>query len=199
MQEVNTLIETGKLTDPQSPRGRILWKAAHLFKEKGFERTTMRDLASEVGIQSGSIFHHFKTKQDILKEIMQEAIIYNLAIMRASLNNASSTEDKLRALILCELKSVNGVTTEAMSVLVYEWRSLSKDNQKDILSLREEYEAIWMEVIEAGIKEGWISNDAFILRRLLTGAISWTVSWFKSGGEMDLGQLADEVLLLVRG
>ncbi|MBE0953872.1 helix-turn-helix transcriptional regulator, partial [Escherichia coli] len=52
------LVATGQLTDPESARGKLLQTAAHLFRSKGYERTTVRDLASAVGIQSGSIFHH---------------------------------------------------------------------------------------------------------------------------------------------
>ena len=46
-------------------RGKLLQTAAHLFRSKGYERTTVRDLASAVGIQSGSIFHHFKSKDEM--------------------------------------------------------------------------------------------------------------------------------------
>ena len=45
------LVATGQLTDPESARGKLLQTAAHLFRSKGYERTTVRDLASAVGIQ----------------------------------------------------------------------------------------------------------------------------------------------------
>jgi len=45
----------------------------------------VRDLAAAVGIQSGSIFHHFRTKEDILKAVMTEAILVNTERMRARL------------------------------------------------------------------------------------------------------------------
>ena len=60
-----------------SPRGRLLSAAAHLFRDKGFDRTTVRDIAASVGIQSGSIFHHFKSKEDILFAVMEEVIQFN--------------------------------------------------------------------------------------------------------------------------
>lgn len=47
------LVATGQLTDPESARGKLLQTAAHLFRSKGYERTTVRDLASAVGIQIG--------------------------------------------------------------------------------------------------------------------------------------------------
>jgi AcrR family transcriptional regulator len=196
MSEIQRLFESGQLTNPESARGRLLVKAAHLFKEKGYERTTVRDLASEIGIQSGSIFHHFKTKELILKAVMEEAIRYNTALMQDAVAKAQSPRDKVLALIRCELNSITGITGEAMSVLVYEWRSLSPDSQADILKLRDIYESIWIEALEEAKAAGLIPGDTFILRRFLTGALSWTTTWFKMNKGMSLEALAEEALLL---
>ena len=59
-----------------SPRGKMLSAAARLFRDQGFERTTVRDIARETGIQSGSLFHHFPSKEDILFAVMVEGIFY---------------------------------------------------------------------------------------------------------------------------
>ena len=63
------LVAAGRVTDPESARGKLLQTAAHLLRSKGYERTTVRDLAGAVGIQSGSIFHHFKSKDEILRSL----------------------------------------------------------------------------------------------------------------------------------
>lgn len=183
-------------TDPDSPRGRLLVKAAHLFKQKGYERTTVRDLAKEVGIQSGSIFHHFRTKEEILKAVVEEAIRYNTAKMETALAELNTPRDRLLALIRLELESITGVTGEAMSVLVFEWRSLSEASQAYILKLRDHYENLWLSVINEAKAEGLIKADAFILRRFLTGALSWTTTWFDVDGSMSLDDLAEQALLL---
>jgi len=188
--------QTIQMTDPKSAKGRLLTTAATLFNTKGYERTTVRDLASAVGIQSGSIFHHFKTKEAILKAVMEETIIYNTQLMLAKLDNAPSLRDKVLALIICELESINGVTGDAMAVLVYEWRSLSDHNQKDILKLRDVYENLWLNTLNEAKDEGLIEGDIFILRRFLTGALSWTKTWFNKKGDISVEQLAEEVLIL---
>jgi len=185
-----------QLTNPQSAKGRLLATAATLFNEKGYERTTVRDLAAAVGIQSGSIFHHFKTKEAILKAVMEETIIYNTRRMKAELEHATNSKDKLLALIICELESINGVTGDAMAVLVYEWRSLSDQNQSDILKLRDEYEHLWLDVLNQAKLEGYITGDVFILRRFLTGALSWSKTWFNNSGKVSLELLAKEALNL---
>ena len=197
MSDMATMIEEGKITDPQSARGRLLAKAAHLFKEKGYERTTVRDIAREVGIQSGGIFHHFRSKEDILYAVMEETILFNTERMQAALAQAQGPKEKVLALIRCELESVLGVTGEAMAVLVYEWRSLSEENQQSILKLRDVYENIWLEALGEAKAEGLVPADIFIARRFLTGALSWTVTWYRPKGNLSMDELAQEALKLV--
>lgn len=183
-------------TDPNSAKGRLLAIAAKLFNQKGYERTTVRDLANAAGIQSGSLFHHFKTKEDILKSVMVDTIIFNTERMKREMSHANNCVEALRALIRCELESINGETGEAMSVLVYEWRSLSEENQVMILKLRDEYEALWLGTIQEAKDKGLISGDVFVMRRLLTGALSWTKTWYKPKGGMSLDDLAEQALRL---
>lgn len=180
-----------------SPRGRVLRAAAYLFRTQGYERTTVRDLAAIIGIQSGSIFHHFKTKEDILCAVMEEAIRFNHARLVEALGRASTDTDRLRALILGELAAINGDTGDAMAVLVYEWTALSEANQKKLLSMRDAYEQLWLDVLTALHQAGKIPVEPFILRRLLAGAIGWTLHWYKRQGPMTLDQLADKVQALV--
>ena len=182
-----------------TPRGRLLSAAAHLFRTKGFERTTVRDLAQEVGIQSGSIFHHFKTKEEILRCVMEDVIHFNTDRMKAALAEARSPKEKLRALIYCELVSINGATGEAMAVLIYEWRSLKPESQRYILTLREHYEQLWLGALDEAKRAGLLQPhvDTFILRRLLTGALSWSNYWYKPEGALTVDQLADQALTLI--
>lgn len=72
-----------------SARDRLLNAATLLFKTKGYERTTVRDLAKVIGIQSGSIFHHFKTKEDILRAVMEESILFNIQRMKVAIIDKS--------------------------------------------------------------------------------------------------------------
>lgn len=182
-----------------SPRGRLLAAAAHLFRSRGFERTTVRDLAQAVGIQSGSIFHHFKTKEEILRCVMEEVILFNTDRMKAALALARDPQEKLRALILSELTSINGATGEAMAVLIYEWRSLNPDSQRYILTLREHYEQLWLQALDEAKEAGLMPPhvDTFILRRFVTGALSWSNYWYNPEGTLSLERLADQALALI--
>lgn len=191
-QSLNDIPHMGGLDD--SPRGRVLRAAAHLFCTQGYERTTVRDLARVVGIQSGSLFHHFKTKQDILHAVMEEGIRYNLAGMEALVAQGLPARETLLGLIRAELESINGDTGDAMSVLVHQWTALEPPNQARLLELRERYEKLWLDVISQLKKEGLVQYDPFLWRRLLFGAISWTGMWYQRGGTLTLDELAEMCL-----
>ncbi|MDI9244845.1 TetR/AcrR family transcriptional regulator [Marinobacter sp. CHS3-4] len=191
---LKSLIADNLVSDPSGARGRLLREAAGLFRDKGYERTTVRDLAAAVGIQSGSLFHHFRTKEEILKAVMVETIRLNTALMQSAVDAAESNADKLRALIRAELESINGQTGEAMAVLVFEWRSLSESSQEEVLKLRDIYEALWLEVLEALRTEDVLAADPFVVRRMLTGALSWTVTWFRPDGGLSLDDLTSQVM-----
>lgn len=195
---LQSLIADNLVSDPDSARGRLLREAAKLFRDKGYERTTVRDLAAAVGIQSGSLFHHFRTKEEILKAVMVETIRLNTAVMQAATNAADSNREKLRALVRAELESINGQTGEAMAVLIFEWRSLSEASQADVLTLRDIYEALWLDVLNALKEDGSLHADPFVVRRMLTGALSWTVTWYRPerGGLTPEG-LTDQVIAML--
>jgi AcrR family transcriptional regulator len=195
---VQLLIDNGQITDPDSSRGRLLECAANLFSEKGYERTTVRDIADAVGIKSGSIFYHFASKQEMLRSLMTESVLCFTEKLRAAVDEASTPEEKVLACIQSELQfTVGDDSVAAMSVLVSEWRSLDEDGQKKLLAVREAYEEIWMNALSAAKAEGFVEGNVFILRRLLAGAINWSPNWFRVDGLLSLDDLASEVFRVV--
>lgn len=179
-----------------SPRGRVLRAAAYLFHEQGYARTTVRELALMVGIQSGSLFHHFKSKDAILCAVMEEAIIYNLQQMHHAIKQGATPTERLKGLILAELESINGKTSHAMSVLVYEWNAITEQQQEPLLAMREEYESLWLKVLDDLKLEGKVNHDTFICRRLISGATFGTALWFKPNGRISIPELAEVTLAM---
>ncbi|RPE47820.1 TetR family transcriptional regulator [Acinetobacter sp. BIGb0102] len=176
-----------------SPRGRLLQGAAYLFYKQGYDKTTVRQLGEFIGIQSGSLFHHFKSKDEILATVMEQTIIYNFARLKEAAERATDPEQQLRHLIKAELLSIAGDTGAAMAVLVHEWFALSKEKQDYLLKMRNEYEQVWLDVIEKLRAQGKVKHDAFIWRRLLGGSISWTVTWYKPEGKVKIDELTEMV------
>ncbi|WP_066016025.1 TetR/AcrR family transcriptional regulator [Endozoicomonas atrinae] len=188
------LIDQGLIVAPESAKGRLLKSAARLFRTNGYERTTVRDLAKDIGIQSGSLFHHYPSKQEILRSVVEETILLNIETMKLSLSLNQDVRHRLYGLILCELQSILVDNGAEMAVLVYEWRGLSDENQSEILKLRDEYERLWIDVLEEAREQNLIVIPPAMLRRLLTGSISWSINWFKPDGDLSLEALAEMIL-----
>ena len=184
----------------ENRRDLLLCAAARLFREKGYARATIRDLARAVDLRSGSIFHYFDSKDEILFAVMERAIIDAIARMEAAVASAGNPRDRLRALIRAELGLIHhDETRDGMEVTFYAWESLSSEAREALLELRDAYEAIWMTALGAARTVGLIAGSPALLRRFLTGAQVWTVKWYRAGGPLSLDALADETLALLTG
>lgn len=187
------------VTDPGSPKGALLAAATSLFRTQGYSRTTVRDLAKVVGIQSGSLFHHFKTKEDILEAVMAETIIVCTEQMRTALEGATTAREKIKSLLECEIHAILGETGLGLGVLVFEWDSLSDNNRARVLELRSIYEEIWLSAFEEAKSDGILVMEPAVLRRFLTGALSWIVNWYNPEGDLHIPELAELAMrMLVR-
>ena len=190
------LVATGQMSDPDTAKGRLLRAAAALFRENGYGGTTVRDLAAKVGILSGSIFHHFSSKEEILFSVMQDVVVEMEEALRASLALAETTRDKVRTLIMTELSFIHGDASDATAVLMHEWRNLSPEQQERLLKGRKAYFGLWQQTLERAREEGMTVIEPEYLRQLLHGALAWTTYWYRPGGKLSLDQLADRALAL---
>ncbi|QKK03432.1 MAG: TetR/AcrR family transcriptional regulator [Pseudomonadota bacterium] len=180
-------------------RDRLIAAAARLFRQRGYERTSVRQLADAVGILSGSVFHHFASKEDILMAVMTTTIEAMTERLQAAGCSATAPLERLRALVRTELDLLHGDTRDGVAVAFFQWHSLGEGNQTRVLALREDYERIWLKALEAARAAGLIRADPFITRRLLTGALGWTIYWYRPDGPLDTDHLAEEIICLVTG
>ena len=184
--------------DTPSGRQRILDAAAHLFRRNGFNRTTVRELAEASGMLSGSLFHHFQSKDDILFQVMQTVIEDLDRDAAAAIATAATPADQLRALVRTQLAYIHGPRSDATTVLVYEWNALSPDRQALLLKRRQDYFARWQQVLDTLHDRGATRiSDPTMLRNLVHGALVWSANWFDPSGTSSMDALENAVVSLV--
>lgn len=167
--------------------------AARLFMQQGFDRTTVRMLADAMGIKSGSLFHHFADKQEILCAVIEESTRHALFSARRALTDASPTpRARLVALARVHLETLHD-DRHAHGVALYEWRRLNDEDREHLTHLRDAYEALWHQVIVEAREEGLVYGDPATITRFALGALNWTARWFDPEGPMDTSQLAEEL------
>lgn len=175
-------------------RADLVRVSARLFREKGFDATTVRDIANAVGMRSGSPFYHFKSKQEILAAVMEEGLVAGLAEVEHIVDSAMPVREKFHALVRAHLETVLGEGHDFVPVLLYDWGALTADLQEKIIGLKDRYDQIWQRAISELKQAGLIRSDSKVVRLLLLGAINYSVQWYKPGKGMSLDELSDQVV-----
>ncbi|GEN22624.1 TetR/AcrR family transcriptional regulator [Halomonas cupida] len=181
-----------------SPRRKELTRlAAQLFVQEGFDRTTVRMLAQEMGIKSGSLFHHFRDKQEILAVVIEEGTQNALALARQALERSDPEPlARLHALARAHLETLL-TDRNAHVVALYEWRRLDVEAREHLTHLRDAYEQLWNEVIDDAITAGLVKGERALVARFVLGALNWTVRWYDPDGARQPEQLADELVTMI--
>ncbi|NHH87115.1 TetR/AcrR family transcriptional regulator [Cobetia sp. MB87] len=192
-----------------SPRRKELVRiAARLFVEEGFDRTTVRMLAQEMGIKSGSLFHHFADKQEILCAVIEEGMFSALAIAHEHLarcepyqasevtTSAASQQQARERLLALARAHLDTLLTDrnAHVVALYEWRRLEGPAREHLVQLRDDYEDLWRDAIASAVAAGLLKGDAALLRQFMLGALNWTVRWYRPDGERSPDELAEALV-----
>ena len=172
-------------------REELLRVSAKLFREKGFDGTTIRDISSAAGMHSGSPFYHFKTKQDILVAVMEQGLAEGLRKTEEVIALALPPEQKLKELIRAQLGTILEDGSDFIPVLLYDWRGLTPANRRRVVALKDRYDALWQRLIDELQRAGHIPGDAQLMRLLILGAVNWTGTWYRTGGRLSLDEVAD--------
>ncbi|PPE70130.1 TetR family transcriptional regulator [Caldimonas thermodepolymerans] len=187
-----------RAADPAVPRERILNAAARLFRVRGFNGTPVRDIAEEVGILSGSLFHHFQSKEEILLEIMREAAYSACLQAEKIMQEESDPLRQLRALVRLELGLiVHEQRGDYHAVLFFEWRHASETAKAELTRLRARYTDCWRRALRDCEAAGLLRCEARAAGLILHGALGGAMTWFRPHGHYSAEEFGDILLRLI--
>lgn len=168
-------------------RAEILHAAFETFREKGYHKTTLEDIAERLGVRKTALYHYFPDKESILFECHRES----LSEVSRLLDEAGAIESPTRRLEFLIKEHVRVMTdTLQGSPLAFEVTSLSPGRQAEIIAERDRYERGLREIILEGIAAGEFRPlDAKIAVFAVLGAINWIARWFDPTGEVAGGEL----------
>jgi AcrR family transcriptional regulator len=187
-------------TLPSERRTHLVVLAGELFAEKGFRATTVREIADAAGILSGSLYHHFDSKESIGDEILSGFLNDVLTGYRA----AVAAHDDPRAAIEEIVRS--SATTlarhrAALTMLQRDWSYFSGQPRFDYLrKAMREIERTWITQLERGKEAGLFRADldAKLTYRLLRDILWMPTSWPQGGAAgWTTGQVVDGLLRLI--
>lgn len=176
--------------DEANRRADIVRAAARLFREKGFDGTTVRDIAHAVGMRSGSPFYHFANKQEILYAVMEEGLRHGLERTQAVLAQKLPPAERFRALVRVQFDILLQEGSDFIPVMLYDWRALPSPYRERLIVLKDRYDAVWQGMIRELKKAGLLKSDSKLARLLILGAVNFAVTWYKPGAGLSIEQLA---------
>jgi AcrR family transcriptional regulator len=176
-------------------RQRIIAAAETLFSVRGFERTSMRDIASEAGMQAASMYYHFPSKDELLWAVWEKG---GVELLQTAIDAACSVGDPWSRMEAVCVAHITGLldwrkTNQVLFVMPpSQYPSSIRDR---VIALRDEYERVFASVVsDLPMKDG---TDKDLFRLTLIGALSWSLYWFKPGGDSP-EVIAQQMLNLMR-
>ncbi len=176
----------------EKPRkAQIRLKAQHLFRERGYAATSMRDLAEALGIEAASLYNHITSKEEILQEICFSMAESFFTAIEPLATAEMAPAEKLRAAIEAHL-GVIAQNSNASAVFLYEWRHLNDPYLSDFKLMRRRYEKLFRSMIEEGVKAGAFREvEVMVATRTLLSAMNWTYEWYNPNGKVAPGAMAE--------
>lgn len=182
-----------------SRREQLLAIAATLFAEKGFRNTTVRDIADAAGILSGSLYHHFDSKESMVDELLvpfQEELFGKYDEILASGDDART---KLERAVRVSFEAIDQHPHE---VAIFQ-------NDADHLGSFERFayfadrnaqsRAVWVTLIEEGVRTGVLRADldVTLTYRFIRDTVWVAVRWYRPGRGLSHTDVADQYVRIL--
>ena len=173
-------------------QGDVLSNAARLFREKGFERTSLKEIAEACNMLPGSLYYRYNSKEALLVELMRRGVDLVTAEVESAYASSDDPVERLRLCINAHLRALL-LDSDAVYVLLFEWRALGPEAREEIIELRDQYESLWAGILETMIAQGVVRKnvDGRLLRLIGLGALNWVATWFDPNGAQSLDAIGD--------
>jgi TetR/AcrR family transcriptional regulator, cholesterol catabolism regulator len=187
-----------KSNPPRRRHAEVLEAAARVFHEKGYESTSIQDIAEAVGILKGSLYYYIRSKEDLLYEIIK-------AVHEDALANARYVEEmdgdalqKIRGFVASHLV-FNAENLTRMGVFFHDFRSLSGERRRTIVEARDIYDDLVRRLIRDGQEQRIVCPeiDPKSATFAIMGSLNWIYQWYKPDGKLSAHAIGDEFADLV--
>lgn len=178
--------------------------AARLICKKGYDATSISDIADAVGITKGGIYHHIPAKTDLLFAIMNYGMDRLEQAVIAPARLISDSEERLRAIVTGHaLLITEGSTPDGnnpVTILVDEEAGLTPKHRRDISKRKRRYLDLLRDTLKQLGDEGKLKDiDVTVAAFSVLGMILWLSRWYKPGGRLNREEVAADITRMALG
>ena len=188
---------------PPAPtrRDELLELAATMFAERGLRATTVRDIADSAGILSGSLYHHFSSKEEMVDEVLRGFLDWLFDRYQEIVATEPNPLERLKGLFMASFEAIEHRHAQ---VVIYqdEAKRLSSQGRFSYVEERnKEQRKMWMDVLNQGIEEGYFRPDLNVdlVYRFIRDTTWVSVRWYQPGGPLTAEQVGRQYLAIVLG
>lgn len=188
------------MTNSNHTGQRVKRAALQLFAEKGFVGTGIRDIASKASVTTASLYHYMGTKEDLLIQIVREGMQVLIADGVEALRGAGDgPAEQLAALVRAHVH-YHARNPQLAQVIDTQFSALSSQRKEEALSLRDQYDKLWAEVLQRGLESGEFHiSDKALARFALLAMCNGVVSWYSPRGRLSIDEIARHFVTMAYG
>lgn len=169
----------------------ILTAAARAFGKLGYEKATLDDVARIVGIRKASLYHHIRSKEELLVALHHRTADETMARTREALEGVRSPEDRLRV-VICVIMRLIAAHRDESTVFLHEFSIPRSKRWREVVAKRDRYEELVRGIVASGIEAGTFRDvDVKVATLAVLGTVNWAHRWFRPGGGMSADDIAD--------
>ncbi|WP_032379360.1 TetR/AcrR family transcriptional regulator [Rhodococcoides fascians] len=190
-----------KVSATSTRRTELLAIAARMFAQRGYSQTTVRDIADEAGILSGSLYHHFDSKEAMLTEILRQFMDDLRSQFALTVQESASAPEALEGLIRNTFARIH---EWPYAVALYQNESglfMTASEFEFVADASVEIAKLWRGVLDSGRESGDFRPDldTELVYRFIRDAVWSTVRWYQPGGRLGHDEIADQYISMLRG
>ena len=180
-------------------RAELLTLAAGMFAQHGLKATTVRDIADAAGILSGSLYHHFDSKESMVDEILRGFLDALFGRYREIASQGLAPREALEQIVIASFQAIDS-HRDAVAIYQAEAAHLAQQERFGYITERlEEFRALWHGVLRDGIADGSFRPDLDVELgyRFMRDTVWVAVRWYRPGGTLEIDVVAQQYLSIV--
>jgi AcrR family transcriptional regulator len=184
-----------ELTRADAQRARVTALSAEIFSRRGFRATSMNEIAAAAGLSKPTLYHYFRSKEELLVRIYSDVLDESLVLARQTVGAAATPLEAIRDLIAsrivytCEHQAL-------LKVCFEEEHELPEALAEEVLTRRRAFESFFVAALQRHLEDNpsvQLGMAPKIYVNLCLGAVNWCYKWYRPDGPQTPTQLGDQM------
>ncbi|MGV0716389.1 TetR family transcriptional regulator KstR2 [Mycolicibacterium sp. XJ662] len=188
-------------SQPVSRRDELLELAASMFAERGLRATTVRDIADSAGILSGSLYHHFSSKEEMVDEVLRNFLDWLFTRYQEIVDTEPNPLERLKGLFMASFEAIEHRHAQVVIYQDEAKRLSGQDRFSYVEERNRQQRKMWLDLLNQGVEEGYFRPDIDVdlVYRFIRDTTWVSVRWYQPGGPLTAEEVGRQYLAIVLG